>query len=361
MRLSLRILSHWSSLCCTTPVILPKAFRILCLRLLAVFSIIALSACSSTAYKSSLSPSLSSSQKINAPFFPQEKYQCGPAALATVLNYRDIAISPDALSHQVYIPERKGSLQLEMKAATRRAALVPYQLEGGLNALLQEVEAGNPVLVLQNLSFSWLPQWHYAVVIGYQLEQNQIILHSGTLENYAMPISSFLKTWQRAENWALVIMPAKQLPASANEKAYMQAATDLERIGQHNTASQAYRSALKKWPNNPIALLGVGNSYFQKTNYAGAIHYYQQALQSPQSEEAKAPVLNNLAYALHHYGCPALSEQAIDQALAVAIYKDNYLDSKQELQALNTKSKSAMRGGASQKHHADCQQISLNW
>ena len=53
------------------------------------------------------------------PFFPQKRYQCGPAALATVLNWSGVAATPEQLVDEVYLPQRHGSLQVEMTAATR--------------------------------------------------------------------------------------------------------------------------------------------------------------------------------------------------------------------------------------------------
>ena len=95
------------------------------------------------------------------PFFPQEEHQCGPAALATVLNYHQLAVTPAELTPQVYLPEREGSLQIELVAAARRYGMLAYPLRGNLSDLMTEVAAGNPVLVLQNLAFGWLPKWHY--------------------------------------------------------------------------------------------------------------------------------------------------------------------------------------------------------
>ena len=51
------------------------------------------------------------------PFFPQEEYQCGPAALATVLTWTGVNVTPAELAPQVYLPERQGSLQLEIGRA----------------------------------------------------------------------------------------------------------------------------------------------------------------------------------------------------------------------------------------------------
>jgi Peptidase_C39 like family len=101
---------------------------------------------------------------IDVPFFAQEAYQCGPASLAMVLNHAGFSAMPDALTDQVYIPARQGSVQVEMLAAARRNGALAYELAQQPSDLLAEVAAGNPVLVLQNLAFNWYPRWHYAVV-----------------------------------------------------------------------------------------------------------------------------------------------------------------------------------------------------
>ena len=67
---------------------------------------------------------------LQVPFFPQEKFQCGPAALAGVLAASGVEVSPEALVSEVYIPARQGSLQIEMKAAARRAGRIAYELGG---------------------------------------------------------------------------------------------------------------------------------------------------------------------------------------------------------------------------------------
>src|SRR5690606_22928478 len=84
----------------------------------------------------------------NVPFHAQDAYQCGPASLAMVLNYRDIAATPDELKDRVYLPERNGTLQVEMVSAARDRDLLVYPLEKQLEAILSELNAGNPVLVM---------------------------------------------------------------------------------------------------------------------------------------------------------------------------------------------------------------------
>src|SRR5690606_41022487 len=63
-------------------------------------------------------------------------YQCGPASLAMVLNHRGVAATPDSLKDRVYLPERKGTLQVEMISAARERDLLVYPLDKDLQAIL---------------------------------------------------------------------------------------------------------------------------------------------------------------------------------------------------------------------------------
>ena len=47
----------------------------------------------------------------DVPFFAQDELQCGPAALAMVLNWSGVTVQPSELSSEVYTPGLKGSLQ----------------------------------------------------------------------------------------------------------------------------------------------------------------------------------------------------------------------------------------------------------
>jgi hypothetical protein len=96
-----------------------------------------------------------------------------------ILNHRGLPDTPEQLVDRVYIPERKGTLQVEMVSASRERDLLVYPVARDLKAVMTELDAGNPVLVMQNLAFNWYPQWHYAVVVGYDLDKREMIVHSG--------------------------------------------------------------------------------------------------------------------------------------------------------------------------------------
>lgn len=247
------------------------------------------------------------------PFFPQEEYQCGPAALASVLVHNNIATTPAALVPQVYLPGREGSLQTEMLAATRRHGLVAYRLAPRIEDLLTEVAAGNPVVVLQNLAFSFAPLWHYAVVVGYDRGQEEIVLRSGVTQRLTMTFSTFERTWARGNHWAMVALPPQRLPATAAETEYVAAAAALERASATG-AQQAYAAALGRWPANLAARIGAGNiAYSRKDLPAAETAYRQAAADHPQAGDA----WNNLAQVLFELGRKQEALSAAQRAVAL--------------------------------------------
>lgn len=268
---------------------------------------------------------------VDTPFFPQTEYHCGPAALATVMQYLDVPAIPDDLAPMIYTPGLQGSLQVEMVAASRRFELLPVQLDGKFESLLREVDAGNPVLVLQNLGLDSYTFWHYAVVVGYDLETQSIVLRSGTEKRLVRPFDVFERTWQRSDYWALIIVPPDQVPVTASAKSYLKATLDLEQTGHVESANKAYGTAAKHWPDNLLAHTGLGNTAYALNNFLLSELAYQQGLDlSPQSHQ----LWNNLAYAQARLGEKEASMAAISQAIQLAPENQNYQDSLEELKQL---------------------------
>src|SRR3989344_7749393 len=246
------------------------------------------------------------------PFFPQEEYECGRAALATVLNWTGVPVTPDQLAPQVYLPKRQGSLQLEMIGAARRHGRVPYVLRPELESLFAEVASGNPVLILQNLSFWWYPKWHYAVVVGFDLSRSTIVLRSGREEQRVIPIELFERTWRRGDYWAMVVMPPDRLPFTAEETPYLQSVVPLERLARWQETASAYTAALKRWPRSLVAQLGPGNSRYALGDLRGAEDAFRKATQAhPESADA----FNNLAQTLADQQHWAKAQQAARRAV----------------------------------------------
>jgi tetratricopeptide (TPR) repeat protein len=151
------------------------------------------------------------------------------------------------------------------------------------------------VLILQNLSFWWYPKWHYAVVVGFDLPHDRIVLRSGREPRHDIPIEIFERTWRRSHYWAMVVMPPDQLPFTADEIPYLQAVAPLERLARWPEAGMAYSAALKRWPKSLAARIGLGNSRYALGDLPGAEAEFRQAtLDHPDA----AAAFNNLAQVL---------------------------------------------------------------
>lgn len=250
----------------------------------------------------------------STPFHPQERYQCGPASLAMMLNASGIPISPDALVPQVYVPMREGSLQPEMLAAARRNGAFSMAIAPTLASLLAEVAAGHPVIVLQNLSLPLSPLWHYAVVIGYDLAQGDIILRSGTTERLVMPMSTFEHTWARGDYWGMVALPPGQFPVLAEEGPAVAALVAFEKAADATHARKAYDSALQRWPDNPTVHFGAGNAaYAAGDKVAAAAAFRRTTERFPEH----AAAFNNLATVLAELGDLNAARDAAEKAVAL--------------------------------------------
>ncbi len=204
------------------------------------------------------------------PFFPQDEFQCGPAALATVLNYTGVQVTPDELARNVYLPSRQGSLQVEMLAAPRRHGRVSYQLRPQYEDVLREVAAGNPVIVLQDVN-PVFTQWHYAVLNGFDYPSGTLYLRSGEKRRLEMPFTAFEREWMAGNRWAMVAVAPDRIPATATENAWMNAVLAMTRVSGPEAAKTAYSTALARWPNNLAAAIGLANQYHQAGSYARAI------------------------------------------------------------------------------------------
>ena len=295
--------------------------------------LLVLSSCASTPQSSHIKANgpgflPSAIELTDTPFFPQTQHQCGPAALATVLQAHNIKATPETLSSQVYIPERQGSLQIEMAVAARRHGMLPYPLDTQMTTLFAEIAAGNPVLVLQNLSFEWYPKWHYAVVVGYDYDNQEITLRSGTSKRWVTPFEVFERTWQRADFWALVIVPAGVVPATAEPLRYLKTAYAFEETGHYKLALKTYRSASKRWPEISITWITLGNMAYKNHYWLEAINAFNTALNI---DSKSITSWNNLAYTLHAYGCQKPAIKALQCGLNITPTDKNLLNSWKEL------------------------------
>lgn len=252
----------------------------------------------------------------DVPFFPQDAFQCGPAALATVLTYSGQPATPESLAPRMYLPERKGSLQIELVAAARSQQRIAYVLPPTLEALLDELRAGRPVVVLQNLGIEAVPIWHFAVVVGYSAPDETFLLRSGAERRKEESAADFGRRWLLGRQWAMVVLKPGELPADNDAPRYLKSVADVEAVNGAARLTPAYRAALEKWPDNRIARFGLANALDADGQLTAARHEYQALLALDPNDPAP---LNNLADLLRRNGCRTQALATIDRALAASV------------------------------------------
>ncbi len=248
------------------------------------------------------------------PFVKQDDFQCGPASISMMLGHHGKQVPAKELRAQSFTPGKKGSLQSDVITAIRRQRFIPASVTTFENLLL-ELHAGNPVLILQNLGLAWVPRWHYAVAVGYDLQESELLLHTGPDSFKSMSFFTFQKTWKRSENWGLLVLKPGQLPVSVSEVELLKSTAHLEKLSFLDEARLSYESILKKWPGSLGALIGLGNIAFNKKDFKASVQFLRTATElHPDSAEA----WHNYSLALSAYQKPKEASAAAKKAVSLA-------------------------------------------
>ena len=245
-------------------------------------------------------------QLANVPAFAQEDLQCGPAALASVLSASGVPTTPEALTPDLFIPARKGSLQVELAAQARLRERVPLVLQGGEPALLAALREGQPVLVLLNLGVKRSPIWHYAALTGYD-PQEGYTLNNGKAVPQVVARGIFLRQWQWADRWALTVHKPGEPPAHADAASWIAAAAALQR-SHPAAAEQAYRVAVHRWPDTGLAWAALGEARFLAGDLSESVTSLRKAARFAPDDAA---IANNLASVELARGCVAAARRIL--------------------------------------------------
>jgi hypothetical protein len=190
--------------------------------------------------------------------------------------------------------------------------VIPIQ---GLKALLAEIRSGHPGIVFENLALSWAPRWHYAVVLGYDLDKEEVIMHSGHDSFAHVDLREFESSWKLGDYWGLVVLPPNELAVSANEEMHVSAVAALEQIRKLEESKRAYQQILTRWPKSLGAMIGLANVAFTQNELRTSIDLLKAAIVAhPKS----AAAWHNLAIAQGTVGWGASAHESAMKALELA-------------------------------------------
>ena len=146
------------------------------------------------------------------PFFKQEAHQCGPAALAMVIDYwHDTTgtgrrVTPEQIVPDIYSPSARGVLGMDLEIYAKRQGFLTRQFSGTIDGLKRLVDEKIPPIILVDFGFSLYQANHFVVVIGYT--QDGVIVTSGQHQNQSIREGELKKIWGKTGNWTLVIRPS---------------------------------------------------------------------------------------------------------------------------------------------------------
>lgn len=177
----------------------------------------------------------------NVPFFRGNAYQSGPGALASMLSYQRVQITPGLLDKSLQLPGGEARLEQSMQQVARQYGFLVYPLDDGLQSLLTQVSAGYPVM-LRFAEGTVFTEPRYGVLVGYNRNKQTVLLHAGMNRHLLMSFSSFSSAWEKAGSWAVLIQNPRQLPANLDEQRWSKAANDLAQAGQEQAAGEALKT-----------------------------------------------------------------------------------------------------------------------
>lgn len=177
----------------------------------------------------------------NVPFFRGNAYQSGPGALASMLSYQRVQITPGLLDKSLQLPGGEGTLEQNMQQVARQYGFLVYPLDRGLQSLLTQISAGYPVMV-RFAEGTVFTEPRYGVLVGYNRNKQTVLLHAGMNRHLLMSFSSFTSAWEKTGSWAVLIQNPRQLPANLDEQRWSKAASDLAQAGQEQAAGEAIKT-----------------------------------------------------------------------------------------------------------------------
>ena len=147
----------------------------------------------------------------NVPFIEQKPDYCGPASLAMIFNFYGLNVSQDEIASEIFSPELKGTLSLEMVSYAFKKGFDADVYNGSMADLRSKLEAGFPLIVSHKAEKND-KRVHYLVVFGFDDAKEVFYGYSDTKNGPAQAIDyrKFLKHWDMADNLTFFIHPANK-------------------------------------------------------------------------------------------------------------------------------------------------------
>lgn len=192
------------------------------------------------------------------PRIKQMQNYCGPAAMASVLQYNGEKITQQDVGKAVFDPVGGATNGADMLFYARSKGYAAYSWNSGIADAKRKLAAGAPVLVLQQNSLRDT-SGHYRVLTGYDDAHSKFYVMDPYYDDITeLSYERCEKLWKPMGYWALVIVPttkdtfASDLGAR-NPVVHMDLSYAMYKHGDYTDALREAKTALSLEPGNDYA------------------------------------------------------------------------------------------------------------
>lgn len=107
----------------------------------------------------------------------------------------------------MYLPRLRGTLTLDMMLYPERVGYQARAYSGSLQDLKDQIRKGRPLILLQDLGIGPYRHGHYIVVVGFDDRVGAVVAYSDRQRDLVLPYAELERTWRRAGNWTLLVLP----------------------------------------------------------------------------------------------------------------------------------------------------------
>lgn len=180
---------------------------------------------------------------------------------------------------------------------------------GSPDALKTRLRAGVPVIVILQINPLDQATRQFAVVIGYDDLEKQVLYHTGGREPAIAAYADFFSAWRSTFHWMLTVCPPDRIAWAPSPDEIASRGQFHEANGRLEQASMDYETAITSGLRRSSLLVRLGNCYRARENPDKAEAAYREAL-SLDNHNGRA--YNNLAYLL------AERSKSLDEAVSLA-------------------------------------------
>jgi tetratricopeptide (TPR) repeat protein len=223
-------------------------------------------------------PTTAASNKVlDIPFISQEEHMCGPSVLKMATSFSAPTYSLAEIEKMTFREDAQGTFQSDILSAARRMGLTPYRVNTTAE-MWKQIREERPVIVFQNLGLSWLPAWHFSLLVGYDAAKDRVIMHTGHEAYQSIGLSRFMGTWERGEKWSYVVTSPEDVPTNARFEDALENAMLLEKMENLNAAQSVYAVLSTRFPDRFEPHLGLAQIHYARKNLELALSEAETAL-----------------------------------------------------------------------------------